>query len=299
MDVKNDIEKRFPLEEIWNESAGKATSRTFRELARLRERIDAAEKSRRRLRSVFSACAVAASLAVVAMTTFFITRKAYSTSPLESTVNLVAEYGQTKSITLEDGTRVSLNAGSTLLYPKSFSGSSRIVYLTGEGNFNVARDPSRPFIVKSAHMDVQALGTCFCVHSYAGENTVRTTLKEGRVKVDVPAAGDEAYYLEPGMQIVYSLADNNVTLARVDAEKVLSWEDGYLSFTNATFPYIVSVLERRFNVSISYDSQKINHNSINVRFRPEESLEDDLEVLTLLIPGSRYTVDGDRVYFRF
>ena len=287
------------MEDIWNESSGKSTSRTFSELMRLNKRIDAAEKARRRLRGVFSAVAVAASLAVVAMTTFMITRRAYTVSPLDATVSLVAEYGQTKSITLEDGTRVSLNAGSTLLYPKTFKGGSRIVYLTGEGNFSVAKDPTRPFIVKSAHMDVQALGTCFCVHSYAGENTVRTTLKEGRVKVDVPAAGEESYFLEPGMQIVYSIAENNVTLARVDAAKVMSWEDGYLSFTNATFPYIVSVLERRFNVTISYDSQKILHNSINVRFRPEESLEDDLEVLTLLIPGSRYTIDGDRVYFRF
>lgn len=299
MDRNNDIQRNLPLEDIWNESSGKATSRTFSELMRLNKRIDAAEKARRRLRGVFSAVAVAASLAVVAMATFMITRRAYTVSPLDATVSLVAEYGQTKSITLEDGTRVSLNAGSTLLYPKTFKGGSRIVYLTGEGNFSVAKDPSRPFIVKSAHMDVQALGTCFCVHSYAGENTVRTTLKEGRVKVDVPAAGEESYFLEPGMQIVYSIAENNVTLARVDAAKVMSWEDGYLSFTNATFPYIVSVLERRFNVTISYDSKKILHNSINVRFRPEESLEDDLEVLTLLIPGSRYTIDGDRVYFRF
>lgn len=299
MDRNNDIQRTLPLEDIWNESSGKSTSRTFSELMRLNKRIDAAEKARRRLRGVFSAVAVAASLAVVAMTTFVITRRVYTVSPLDATVSLVAEYGQTKSITLEDGTRVSLNAGSTLLYPKTFKGGSRIVYLTGEGNFSVAKDPSRPFIVKSAHMDVQALGTCFCVHSYAGENTVRTTLKEGRVKVDVPAAGEESYFLEPGMQIVYSIAENNVTLARVDAAKVMSWEDGYLSFTNATFPYIVSVLERRFNVTISYDSKKILHNSINVRFRPEESLEDDLEVLTLLIPGSRYTIDGDRVYFRF
>lgn len=299
MDRNNDIQRTLPLEDIWNESSGKSTSRTFSELMRLNKRIDAAEKARRRLRTVFSAVAVAASLAVVAMATFVITRRVYTVSPLDATVSLVAEYGQTKSITLEDGTRVSLNAGSTLLYPKTFKGGSRIVYLTGEGNFSVAKDPSRPFIVKSAHMDVQALGTCFCVHSYAGENTVRTTLKEGRVKVDVPAAGEESYFLEPGMQIVYSIAENNVTLARVDAAKVMSWEDGYLSFTNATFPYIVSVLERRFNVTISYDSKKILHNSINVRFRPEESLEDDLEVLTLLIPGSRYTIDGDRVYFRF
>ena len=196
-------------------------------------------------------------------------------------------------------TKVFLNAGSSLLYPDSFNEGSRIVYLTGEANFSVAKDPSRPFIVKTSHLDVQALGTTFCVHAYAGERTVRATLKEGKVKVDIPMAGGKSYILDPGMQLEYTPSRKTVSVANVDASKVLEWEQGYLSFMGASFPEIASVLERRFNVSISYNSEDMHRNALNVRFLPDESLEDALGVLTLLLPGSRYRMEGDRVFFQF
>lgn len=290
---------KVDIEKIWNESGGEINPRTFRELLRLSKRIDAAEARSRRRRNFISAFAIAASLAIVASVTFTLTRKEYSVSPLDCTGNLVADYGQISSITLEDGTLVHLNSGSTLLYPESFNDGSRIVYLTGEGNFDVAKDPSRPFIVKTAHMDVQALGTSFCVRSFAGERTVRTTLKEGKVKVDVPSADGQSYILDPGMQLIFAPTEKTVSFAMVDAEKVMSWENGYLTFSNATFPEIATALERRFNVSISYSSDNIRKNSLNVRFVPEDTLEDALGVLTILIPGSKYRIEGNRVYYHF
>ena len=290
---------KVDIEKIWNESGGEINPRTFRELLRLSKRIDAAEARSRRRRNIISAFAIAASLAIVASVTFTLTRKEYSVSPLDCTGNLVADYGQISSVTLEDGTLVHLNSGSTLLYPESFNDGSRIVYLTGEGNFDVAKDPSRPFIVKTAHMDVQALGTSFCVRSFAGEHTVRTTLKEGKVKVDVPSADGQSYILDPGMQLIFAPSEKTVSFAMVDAEKVMSWENGYLTFSNATFPEIATALERRFNVSISYSSDNIRKNSLNVRFVPEDTLEDALGVLTILIPGSKYRIEGNRVYYHF
>ena len=290
---------KVDIEKIWNESGGEISPRTFRELLRLSKRIDAAEVRSRRRRTFISAFAIAASLAIVASVTFTLTRKEYSVSPLDCTGNLVADYGQISSVTLEDGTLVHLNSGSTLLYPESFNDGSRIVYLTGEGNFDVAKDPSRPFIVKTAHMDVQALGTSFCVRSFAGERTVRTTLKEGKVKVDVPSADGQSYILDPGMQLIFAPSEKSVSFAMVDAEKVMSWENGYLTFSNATFPEIATALERRFNVSISYSSDNIRKNSLNVRFVPEDTLEDALGVLTILIPGSKYRIEGNRVYYHF
>ena len=297
MDI--DLRNNKALEELWAESKGTAGPETFRELARLGRRIDAVESRRRSLRSVAYAFAAAAVLALVALATFSLTRDKFQVSPLEGTASLVAEYGKTASTVLPDGSKVALNSGSTLVYPESFDGKSRIVYLSGQANFSVAKDPDKPFIVKTTHMDVRALGTTFCVQSYLGERTVRTTLKEGRVKVDVPEAGDRSYFLEPGMQLVYVPGDNSISLARVDAAKVLGWEEGYLSFINATFPEIATALERRFGVSIGYNAENMRHNSLNVRFLPDESLEDVLEVLSLLLPGSRYKIEGDRVYWSF
>lgn len=289
---------QFSMEELWNESSVEASPKSYRELVRLGTRIDSAEKKRRLFRILASAFAVAASLAVTAFAVYSITRRTYAKSPLEYTRNLVAEYGQTSSVTLSDGTLVHLNSGSTLLYPEQFSDSKRIVFLTGEANFNVAQDPSRPFIVKSSHMDVKALGTEFCVQSYAGEKTVSTTLSAGKVEVTIPSV-KKSYILEPDNQILFSPSDKEVSFARVDAKKILGWEDGYLTFSNASFPEIASVLERRFNVSISYNAENMKRNALNVRFMPGESLDDVLDVLALLIPGSGYRKDADRIYWRF
>ena len=208
--------------------------------------------------------------------------------------------GVTLNSTLSDGTEVHLNAGSTLLYPEQFDNTSRIVYLTGEGNFHVAKDPDRPFIVKTAYMDVQALGTTFCIESYLGEPDIRTTLKEGRVKIDIPSADGNPYFLDPDAQLVFSPSENKVAIAKVDARKVLGWEDGFLSFVNASFPEIVSALERKFNVSITFNADKMHRGkTLNVRFNPDDSLEDALEVLTLLLPGSRYKKVGNRIFYQF
>ena len=292
------LQDQFSLEKLWNESNGDAGPGSFRELVLLGNRIDRAERRRRIRKVIAGVFAVAALLAVVAQATHTLTRRNYAKSPLEYTKNLVAEYGQTASVTLSDGTVVHLNAGSTLLYPEQFTEGKRIVFLTGEANFNVAKDAERPFIVKSSHMDVRALGTVFCVQSYAGEKTVSTTLSEGKVEVTIPSVG-KSYILEPDNQLLFSPSDKVVSFARVDSKKVLGWEDGYLTFSNASFPEIASVLERRFNVSISYNAENMRRNALNVRFMPGESLDDVLGVLTLLIPGSRYSKDGDRVFWKF
>lgn len=292
------LEGQFSLEDLWNESEAEMGPKSYRELVRLGVRIDTAEKKRRCFRTIISAFAIAASLAAVCLVTFSLTRRNFAKSPLECTQSLVAEYGQTSNITLSDGTQVHLNAGSTLLYPEQFTEGSRIVFLTGEANFSVAKDPERPFIVKSSHMDVRALGTMFCVQSYAGERTVRTTLSEGKVEVTIPSI-EKSYILDPDSQLIFSTSDKAVFLSRVDAKKVLGWEEGYLTFSNASFPEIAAVLERRFNVSISYNAENMKRNALNVRFMPDEGLDDILGVLSLLIPGSRYKKDGDRVYWRF
>lgn len=299
MNTNDNIEYKLPLEKVWQESSGEVSSRTFLERLRLEERIEASRKKASMVRTVLYTAAVAASLAVVSLLTFSLTRNSFDTPSLSGTHNLVAGSGQTSSITLEDGTVVHLNAGSSLLYPESFKKGSRIVYLSGEGNFYVATDPSRPFIVKTAYMDVQALGTVFCVQSFVGDRQMRATLKEGKVMVSVPSVGEQPYYLNPDDQLVFSPSENTVSLAKVDAARVLGWEEGYLTFTNASFQEIVSVLQRRFNVSIVYDFGKTQNNALNMRFQPDESLEDVLNVLSLLIPGSRFTIEENRVYWHF
>ena len=287
------------LEDLWEESGGEINSGTFQEFVRLGKRVDKEQRRRRIKRIVFTAVAAVAALVAVALLSFSLTRHNYELSPLDATRSLVARNGDVSSITLPDGSTVCLNGGSTLLYPESFDADKRIVYLSGEGNFSVAKDPERPFIVKTAYMDIQALGTTFSVHSYVDERTIRATLKEGKVRVDIPSAEQTSYILEPDMQLVFTPAESSVKLQTVDAARVLAWENGLLSFSDASFPEVASALERRFNVSISYNAVNMRDNALNVRFLPDETLEDALDILTLLIPGSRYKKDENRIYYQF
>ncbi len=292
-------EKRLSMEEVWKESGGEISSDTFHEFVRMGKRIEKAERRRRGGWVAGCVLAMAVSVAAVSFAGITLTRKNDVLAPLDATRSMTVMSGKISSLTLPDGTTVRLNGGSTLLYPESFNGDKRIVYLSGEGNFMVASDPEHPFIVKTAYMDIRALGTTFCVHSYVNEPTVRTTLKEGKVRVDIPSAEIPSYILEPDTQLVFSPAQSSVKTSKVDAARVLSWESGLLCFSDASFPEVAGALERRFNVSISYNSVDMRNNALNVRFLPDETLDDALEILKMLIPGSSYKRNGDRVYYQF
>ena len=92
--------------------------------------------------------------------------------------------GSRAQFTLSDGTAVTLNAGSKLKYDNRFGIKDRIVQLEGEGYFKVAKDTKRPFIVKTSHLNVMALGTAFNVKAYSDDKTIETTLVEGSVKIE-------------------------------------------------------------------------------------------------------------------
>lgn len=288
-----------PMEDLWADSEGELNSATFRELVRLGKRIDADEARKRRRKGVAFAFSIAASLVALVLGTFSLTREKYQLSPLSGTRNLVADLNSTTSITLEDGTKVTLNVGSSLLYPEKFTGNQRIVYLTGEGNFDVAKNAQMPFIVRTDHMDVQAIGTSFCVEAYPGEQVFRTTLKEGKVRVDV--SNGRSYFLDPDMQLSYTPASKTASVGRVNAAKAMAWEEGFLPFCNASFPEVARALERRYGVSIRYNAANMRANALNVRFAPDESIEDVLTTLTLLIPDSHYEANqgGNEYYYYF
>ena len=106
-------------------------------------------------------------------------------------------YGEKYSIVLPDGTKVFLNAGTTLRYPDHFEGGSREVYLNGEAYLEVTKDAEHPFVVKTEEVEVKVLGTVFNVNAYPEGEWVRTTLVEGKVEA---VCGGRLFVMEPGMQ---------------------------------------------------------------------------------------------------
>lgn len=156
-------------------------------------------------------------------------------------------------VILPDGTKVWLNAESSLKYPEVFVGQVRNVELTGEAYFEVAKNKAMPFHVKSQSQDVEVLGTHFNINSYMDDKTIKTTLLEGSIKVSNQAS---IRILKPGEQSI-AAADgfSAIQLATdVDTDDETAWKNGLFQFNNAGLKTILNQLERWYDIKIDYNS---------------------------------------------
>lgn len=154
---------------------------------------------------------------------------------------------------LEDGTRVWLNADSKLRYPSFFDGGRREVELEGEAYFDVARDTTRPFIVRTGQSVIQVFGTEFNVKAYPDEREERTTLVEG--SVGLRHAG-KVYMLRPNDQAVVE-EGREVRLTQVDARKEGLWRTGMFVFERETLESLMGELARWYNVTVFYTNERL------------------------------------------
>jgi transmembrane sensor len=158
-------------------------------------------------------------------------------------------------VTLADGTKVWLNALSTIKFPTSFDGTDRTVELTGEAYFEVSKDKSKPFHVKVNGMDVDVLGTRFNVNAYSDESTLKTTLLEGAVKL---TRGNAALVLTPGQQ-GQTAATGGLSLVRdADADEAVAWKNGYFSFDDADIRTVMRQLSRWYGIRVRYEGSPTN-----------------------------------------
>lgn len=155
---------------------------------------------------------------------------------------------------LSDGTRVWLNSSSTLRFPENFVREERVVELSGEAYFEVAKDDQKPFIVRTGQQDVRVYGTAFNVYAYPGEKIQHTTLKEG--KVSVFRQGKE-YFLQPGQQARIDTLSFNVTIEKVRPEQYCSWLTGNIPLENERLEDILLRLSRWYNVDFVFNDDRL------------------------------------------
>jgi transmembrane sensor len=154
-------------------------------------------------------------------------------------------------IVLPDGSKVWLNAASTLSFSTSFaSRKNRLVELKGEAYFEVAKDKTKPFIVKSNEQKVEVLGTHFNINAYADEENTKTTLLEGSVKVSGSGIFGNDVLLKPNQQSV--LAGNTIKVVPVDPETAVDWKNGNFSFNKEDLPTIMRKISRWYDVEIVF-----------------------------------------------
>jgi transmembrane sensor len=185
--------------------------------------------------------------------------------------------GGVYQLTLADGTQVNLNAGSSITYPTTFSGSERKVSVTGELYFEVAHHKNMPFKVVSANQTIEVLGTHFNINTYADEPATKTTLLEGSVKLTNHL--NQTLYLKPGQQ-----AQNGTNLSLVtgaNAEAAVAWNNGFFHFENADIATIMRAFARWYNVDVVFNG-KSNGRRFTGDIHRNMKLSRALEVLSYL-----------------
>lgn len=168
-------------------------------------------------------------------------------------------------MTLADGSRVWLNAGSSITYPVAFSGSSREVSITGEAYFEVVHNSRMPFKVKAGDELVEDIGTRFNINSYGDEPAIKTTLVEGAVKVTLLSGGAQrhpegnAVFLKPGEQLAVTNDNEHQPKIKVvkgvDVEDVTAWKDGRFRFSSVDIAVIMREAARWYDVEIIYQGK--------------------------------------------
>ncbi|MEA1785736.1 FecR domain-containing protein [Arenibacter sp. GZD96] len=182
-------------------------------------------------------------------------------------------YGKQFEITLGDGTKVHLNAGSSLKYPVHFlEKGSRNVFLTGEAFFDVVQDAHRPFIVHTDEVNIRVLGTRFNVSSYPEDNQMNTVLVEGAVGLFMKGeqfTQQKSTVLEPGFKASWNKSSNKMALEEVDTEEHVAWISGKMVFNHMVFSDILKKLERHYNVKIINTNKAVDEEVFTASFDTE------------------------------
>ena len=193
------------------------------------------------------------------------------------------------TLILSDGTKVWLNAASSITFPVVFQGKQRTVNITGEVYFEVAHNPAKPFIVSSKRQVVEVLGTHFNIMAYPDEAVDQTTLFQGSVKI---TSNNRMKLLIPGQQA--QVDDHKISVsAAVDLEDVMSWKNGYFKF-NEPLKSILDKISRWYNVEVIYDLRTNQGQS----FSGEVSRSTNLNTLLKVIESTgnvHFKLEGRRL----
>ena len=157
-------------------------------------------------------------------------------------------------VTLADGTKVWLNAGTKLTYPIAFVGKERRVRLEGEGYFEVERDENKPFIVEINGMEVKVLGTSFNLRSFAADNRSTAILVSGKIEVRTPT---QCIELSPNQRADLLIGENKLDVREVDAVAYSAWTKGRFVFRRERLETILDDVARWYNVTVFYEQSSV------------------------------------------
>lgn len=210
----------------------------------------------------------------------------------EQFATLLVPAGKDYSLALPDGSRIQVNAASTVKFPLKFNGKTRDIYVTGECYIKAAPDPTRPLLVHVAGTVVQVLGTEFNVNAY--DSSAKVALVNGKVKVK---SSNDSVVLEPGF--MGAVSPGGIAVDKFDAYETLSWRNGQFIFRNARLQDVCKVIPRWFGVNVVLDNQQTSDkrfSGVIDRYQPL-----DLQLKGLKATGAiDYKISADSsIHIRF
>ncbi len=240
---------------------------------------------------------------------------------------ILAPKGSRAQVTLEDGTKIWLNADSKLKYPSRFAAYERKVFLTGEGYFDVAKENDRPFVLMTTDVRINVLGTAFNVKSYPDDSFIETTLESGSLAITPlksvkNAISQQQIVLEPKQKVVLYKDDGvvqekiqpsqskttetmeeaplmkvnsikeAVLVENVDTDVYISWKDEKLVFRSEQLDEIVKKLERWYDVNITLD-EELKERVYSGTFQ-DETIEQALDAICIT-SNLKYNIEKNNV----
>jgi transmembrane sensor len=220
--------------------------------------------------------------------------------------------GTTNHLVLSDGTKVTLNAGSTFTYPDEFSKGTRDVTLMGEGFFEVTKNAKKPFLVHTAKLTVRVLGTVFNVKAYHDDKTVEATLLKGKVQVELANSPEKKIILLPNEKLIVVNQPAKAAVATKRPEtkieyqvatlpvvkpgevKETAWLDNRILFTNDLFEDVAKQIERKYNVQVVFESPTLKTEQLS-GLLDKESVQQAMQIIAMTT-RFKYRMEGNTIY---
>ena len=262
-------------------------------LARLMSRIQAdSQKTLRPVRNyvrTYRIWLAAASLAIVLLSAGWL---ATALRPAPEMLIRSNAWEKVESLSLADGTQLTLNRGAQLIYPARFNGKTREIFLSGEAYFDVAHDRKHPFVVRVGDLSIKVLGTKFNVEAYPDSGTVTTTLLEGSVEVE-SRLNHQCIRMVPDQQLSYDTQSGEMKLSNLsDPQEPIRWKDNVWVLHQTPFAQVCQRLEQMFNIRIVIMNDTLIHKNFTGEFHFGDSLESILEVIRITTPFTYEREEG-------
>lgn len=195
---------------------------------------------------------------------------------------------------LADGSKVWINAKSSVKYPVQFDGNKRVIYVAGEVYLEVVKDSLRPFYVMTDEMKIEVRGTAFNVNAYPDENQTTVTLANGQIAVYTLS---DVCLLSPGEQVSVQRSDHRMEVRKVDPGMVIAWKNGLYYFKGQTLQEVARVLKRWYDVDFVFDNVLVQYTLFTGVVKKEESIEAFIRIINE-ISSFKCSLKGKTLYIK-